>query len=130
MRDNKYLLFCLKEIIAQYFYDLNLCHNLEIKFSRANRRVMGSVRYLKRQKTSLIRVNGYLRNSALPGFLINAIIAHELCHLVHGFSSYQKPKYRYPHHGGIIKRELKNRGLLELDRKLKKWLKTNWRNII
>jgi len=80
---------------------------------------------------SVITLTGYFRNDLLvPDYVVNATIAHELCHYTHGFSSPLEKRFLNPHQGNVIKKELSKRGLLEEQEMADKWLKKNWVNVI
>jgi hypothetical protein len=39
-------------------------------------------------------------------------------------------KYRYPHHGGVVSRELSARGLGVENKRATKWMRQNWHSLI
>ena len=45
---------------------------------------------------------------------------------MHGFHSPHPRKYKYPHQGGIVDKELKKRGFEHLLNLEKQWTKKNW----
>lgn len=126
MRDNHWLLQETKRLWCQYFPDRHFHNKIIVFFSRKNRRVLGSIKYDQRKNTTLIRINGYFRSENIPPYVVCNTLAHELVHYVHGFSSPQAQRYRYPHQGGVVSREIAARGLGTLEKKSKKWLKQNW----
>lgn len=67
---------------------------------------------------------------SVPVGVVRYTIAHELCHYAHGFSSTNKRLFRYPHHGGIVNRELKERGAEELVGEFKRWLRAYRKKIL
>lgn len=78
-------------------------------------------------KPTIITINGLFKDSTIPEFLIDSVIAHEMVHYTHGFCSPYERKHKNPHAGGIIKKEMSERGLEDLFILQKKWLKENWR---
>ena len=66
----------------------------------------------------------------VPEFVVKATLVHELCHYAHGFNSPIEQKYRHPHAGGVMRREFAERGLEQLWRDQRKWLKDNWRTVV
>jgi len=78
-------------------------------------------------RTTIITINGLFKEPSIPEFLIDSVIAHEMVHYAHGFASPHEKKYDTPHAGGVIKKEMQERGLEDLYLLQKKWLKENWR---
>ena len=79
---------------------------------------------------TIITINGLFKDSSIPEFLIDSVIAHEMVHYAHGFASPHDKKYATPHAGGIIKKEMKERGLEDLFILQKKWLKKHWKDFV
>ena len=55
--------------------------------------------------------------------VVDHTIAHELCHYTHGFSSPHERLHKYPHNGGVVKRELEDRNLHHLVKAYAQWVK-------
>ena len=49
---------------------------------------------------------------------------------MHGFQSPYEQKFRYPHQGGIVDKELKKRGFGLLLKLEKEWVKSNWISVV
>lgn len=150
VRDNKYLENLLYDLWKNNFCDIARPNLVVIKFGKHSKRQLGSIRLIKNRDTferyvkkyklnsdifdnktvSLINVTRYFTYDYVPEYVIKATVAHELCHYAHGFSSPLEKKYRYPHQGGIIQKELNSRGLLDVYTDSKKWIKDNWLSII
>lgn len=150
VRDNKYLENLLYDLWENNFCDVARPNLVAIKFGKHSKRQLGSIRlikdrgsferYVKKYKlnsdifdnktVSLINVTRYFSYDYVPEYVIKATVAHELCHYTHGFSSPLEKKYRYPHQGGIIQKELNSRGLLVVYTDSKKWIKDNWLSVI
>lgn len=144
MRDNSYLENLLYTIWEEYFADVPRQNLVLIKFGKHSKRQLGSIALLKDKESinryiggrndidikniSVIRITRYFAYPDIPEFLLVSTIAHELCHYVHGFNSPLPQKYTHPHKGSVVTRELKTRGLYDITKESKKWLKENWRN--
>ncbi len=63
------------------------------------------------------------KNEAIPQPVVDHTIAHELCHYAHGFSSPHPRLHKYPHEGGVIKREMEERNLGFLYHAYQKWVR-------
>lgn len=138
MRDNAWLREQLEQLLKTYFADVALNNPLEIKFGREAKFRFGSIRLVKPRglrraslallgklgpQKSLITITSLFSRENVPVKVVHYTIAHELCHYAHGFSSANKRLFKYPHHGGVVNRELKERGAEELIVAFKKWLK-------
>src|SRR4030042_4002370 len=141
MRDNRWLAERLKIIWEKYFPEVEQKNDVIVKFGKKSRRTLGSIR-LQHENPSLLYVlsrralgvrpktiivlNGHFKKRSIPEYVIDATIAHELSHYAHGFASPHKQKYHYPHKHGVVRAEMRERGLLELLQKKKQWTKANW----
>ncbi len=128
MRTNQWLRQQLTLIWHNFFPELKKRNPIEIKFGRRCRTRLGSIK-LEGRKT-VITINGLFQNESVPDYVITGTIAHELTHYAHGFSSPHPQLQRYPHQGGIVKKDLEKRGLKNILVKQKKWLKSNWLNYL
>ncbi len=135
MRDNDWLEAKLDYIIAGHFSDVDFKNPVFIKFGRSARTRLGSIKKvypkslvakLKGEFSSLVTINGYFRNEAIPEYNVDAVIAHELCHYAHGFSSPLPQMTTHPHRGGVVDKEMIARGFGEALKRQKKWFKENW----
>lgn len=104
--------------------DLEGIGEIQISFGRESRTRLGSIR--RRHGVSLITITGYFRDPEIPDIVLEETIAHELAHYAHGFESPLPRLYRYPHTGGVITRELIQRGLGKTHEQARHWLKTHW----
>lgn len=123
LRDNKWLLSRLDHIWSNYFPVIKQTNRVFIRFGRNSRFRLGSIRLDKRSGNSIITLTGLFKKIDVPIEVIDHTIAHELCHYTHGFSSPRPRLHKYPHHGGVIERELKARGLGYLVKAHKDWIK-------
>ncbi len=63
------------------------------------------------------------KDQNIPSEVVDHTIGHELVHFTHGFSSTQPRLHRYPHAGGVVKREMVERGMGYLHGAYKTWVK-------
>jgi hypothetical protein len=130
MRDDTFLQEKLDYFLNGAFEDVPQMNKIEIAFGRRAQRRFGSIKMARDKRVSQITINGVFRDEKIPEEIILATIAHELCHYAHGFSSPLPKKYRHPHQGGVIKREMKGRGLVLLYEFEKQWTKAHWREVL
>ena len=123
LRDNIWLLSRLDHLWTNYFPDVYQTNKVFIKFGRYSKLRLGSIRMERVSKSSYITITGMFRDERIPVEVIDHTIAHELCHYTHGFSSPKTRLHRYPHHGGVIRQELENRGLYNLVKAYAVWKK-------
>ena len=69
------------------------------------------------------------KSEIVPEYIIDLTIAHELIHYMHGFNSPLDKKYKHPHKGGIVTKELKRRGFDKMLKKEKMFFKYEWPKI-
>ena len=137
MRDLEWLEGRLNYLWQSYFNDfapVNVC----IRWGRKARTRLGSITRARFGKSIyaysvlgnegspvIITINRLFQNPDIPEFVIDATIAHEICHYVHGFATDIKPRFAYPHAGGIVTAEMRKRGLADILKQQKRWLKEN-----
>ena len=114
LRDDNYLISRLDHLWSTYFGDVTQTNKVFIKFGRSSKYRFGSIRLNPRDKSSRIIINGMFRDPKLPAEVIDHTIAHELVHYTQGFSSPHPKMHAYPHRGGVIDKELNERGLKHL----------------
>ena len=142
-RDNNWLAEKMYEIWEEFFNDVPRPNLVIIKFGKGAKRQLGCIR-LANYKTrgirklltdidkqdegsvSVITITKLFQNEAVPEFVVQGTIAHELCHYAHGFNSPLKQIYNHPHKGGIIRKEMEKRGMRDLYVKSNFWLKKEW----
>lgn len=131
-RDQAWLNDLLHSVWGSHFSDVERVNNIRIEFGRRARRRLGSISVDRNDsKISVIRVNGWFRESEIPEFLIRSVVVHELCHYAHGFNSgSSRRQHQYPHAGGVVRQEFSERGLAELYDQQQSWLKQNWPRFI
>lgn len=128
MRDDIWLEDRLEKIWQTLMPEISKKNKVTILFKGKWKNKFAHIKKLKDSSTE-IAVNALFRNDKVPEFIIDTAIAHELIHYMHGFQSPYEKKFRHPHKGGVVNRELKSRGfafLLELE---KNWIKDKWDSI-
>lgn len=132
MRDNQWLKNLAQEIWQKYFSDIKPANDLRVKFGRFAKWQLGAIRQSRNDKKSpsLITINSYFKNPVVPQYVVEGILAHEFIHYISGFSSSKPRLCKYPHRGGIIKNEMKKRGLEKIRIKQEKWIKEKWHIIV
>lgn len=141
-RDSQWLQNHLARIWSDHFQDVTKLNEVAIIFGKNSRTRLGSIgmpgwknrasnrRYEGQRSfsggTSVITITGYFRHNEVPDHVVDATIAHELVHYAHGFHSPHEQRYYYPHKGGVVDKELVKRGLEELLKAQKSWLKEKW----
>lgn len=137
MRDDKWLFQQLDEIWDTFFPDVPQENDVKIVWGRRARQRLGSIKRGKsdNQKSksffeTIITINSLFKDEKIPDYVVQATIAHELAHYAHGFNSPLEQKFEKPHEGGIVHKELDNRGAKKLEQMSKKWLKENWRDYL
>lgn len=129
VRDNNWLLSRLDYLWSNYFSDIPQSNKVFIRFGRYSKLRLGSIKLDRFNGWSVITISGMFKNPDIPEQVVDHTIAHELCHYTHGFSSPRPRLHKYPHHGGVIKRELGERRLDFLTKAYSAWLK-DYRQIL
>ena len=107
-----------------HFSDVARGYPIVTRFGIRARNRFGSIG--AQDQRTIILVNRLFADPVVPVFVVDATLAHELAHYAHGFGSGLPRIYTDPHRGGVVDRELENRGLGELTRKSELWRKLNW----
>lgn len=131
-RNSVWLKNRLEQIWQRYFPDVQLANNVFVKFGRPAITRLGSIKYGQRtiDPNTIITINGYFKNPEIPEFVVDGVLAHELTHYAHGFFSPHQQAFHHPHKGGVVRQEMIGRGLQNLLKLEKKWIKDNWREFI
>ena len=140
----------LYEIWETYFADVPRKNLVIVKFGKFSKQRLGSIKWVRDLKgvksiykkyekdhkvqddgrITLIILTRYFTLPQIPDFLVKTTLAHELVHYSHGFNSPLEKKYKYPHQGRIIDKELNKRGLGKELQLSEKWLKEHWKEVI
>lgn len=122
-RDDQWLLSRLDFIWSKYFDDIPQKNRVYIKFGKFAKYRLGSIRLIKQTKASLITITSMFKDLSITQQVIDHTIGHELVHYAHGFSSVHPRLHRYPHAGGVVKKEMEERGMGYLYKAYKEWIK-------
>ncbi len=139
MRDNAWLENRLEYIWTTYFTDVERINEVKICFGRQALTRLGSIKQARSRlvilgvinhNPSVITITGIFRDEIVPEHVVDLVIAHEMAHYAHGFCSPHPQKYKNPHQGKIIDKELYIRGFGEEIKSHKKWLKEEWPKMV
>lgn len=111
VRDQAWLTDQLEHIWATWFADVNRVTPVTIRYVRPWKRRLAVIYLTENDRRSFIGVNRLLRDPRVPYPVVQVTLAHELAHYAHGFGSHHPRRYRHPHRGNVIQRELTRRGL-------------------
>jgi len=125
MRDDQWLAERLNQIWQMLFPEVERQNNVVVRFKGRWKNKFGHIKRLKNQDTEIV-VNSLFKNELVPEYIIDTTIAHELVHYSHGFQSPLPKKYKHPHAGGIVRRELVKRGFGHMFAKEKVFVKKEW----
>ena len=140
----------LYDIWEKHFDDVPRKNLVIVKFGKFSKQRLGSIKWVRDLKgiksiykkfekehkiqddkrITLIILTRYFTQENIPEFLIKTTLAHEIVHYTHGFNSPLEKRYKYPHQGRIIEKELKKRGLGKEYDLSEKWLKENWKKFV
>ncbi|MBI2597081.1 hypothetical protein HYW41_02905 [Candidatus Daviesbacteria bacterium] len=123
LRDNKWLLYRLDLIWSEYFQDVTQTNPVHIRFGRYSKYRLGSIKLNRKTDRSYITITSMFKQPQIPTEVVDHTIAHELVHFAHGFSSKRARLHKYPHAGGVVDKEMKERGMWELIKAYKIWVK-------
>ena len=127
MRDDEFLKKRLDDIWMMLFNEIPRMNKVLIKFKGKSRNKFGYIR--KKGDDSFIGINEFFKFDLVPEYIIDLTIAHELSHYAHGFNSPLEKKYKHPHKGGVVTKELEKRGFDKMIRKEKMFFKHEWPKI-
>ena len=138
-RDNEWLQETLATMWYRHFQDIDQPNDVVIKFGRPAAARLGSIKWGRKpvkhhdgtvQRRSIITITGYFKDPSIPEEVVTAVIAHELSHYAHGFSSPLYQRYDHPHKGGVVDKEIRARGLGDTLKFHKRWMKEHWVNYL
>ena len=128
MRDDIWLNERLDHIWELLFQDVKKENHVYAKFKGRWKNKFGHIK-MHRNKSSEIAVNSLFKHEVVPEYIIDVTIAHELVHYSHGFNSPLPKKYKHPHKGGIVDKDLIKRGFGHMIKVEKDFIKTKWYGI-
>lgn len=129
-RNNNWLLSRLDSIWSAYFSDVPQTNKVFIRFGRNAKYRLGSIRLNRQTKASYIVITSMFKDDRIPGEVVDHTIGHELVHYAHGFSSTNPRLHKYPHAGGVVKKEMTDRGMGYLHEAYKIWIKQYHRELL
>ena len=124
MRDDNWLKQRLMEIWQLHFINVQKVNEVRIRFKGKWKTKFGHIK-LKNNITEIV-INSLFKNEEVPQYIVDLTIAHELVHYSHGFQSPLERRFRYPHQGGIVNKELKKRGFKDALLLEKKVFRKEW----
>lgn len=124
MRDDEWLISRFFSIWNNYFSDVAKQNKIVVKFKGKWKNKFGHIKM--KDGVTEIAINGLFKSLEIPCEIIDLTIAHEIVHYVHGFQSPLSRRYRHPHAGGVVSKELKRRGLGENLIREKRFVKDWW----
>ena len=122
-RDDKWLLSRLDFVWTKFFSDVSQDNPIHIKFGRYSKFRLGSIKLDKKSGRSYITITSMFKDQSIPVEVIDHTLAHELAHYSHGFSSKKTKMHKYPHAGGVVHKEMEERGIGYLIKAYKDWIK-------
>jgi hypothetical protein len=130
MRDNQWLAQQLTTLTQLYFPDITVLNTVFVRFGRSSKTRFGSI--IARPVSgyplpvTYITINSLFRDEQVPEYVIQATLLHEFVHYAHGFHSPLQRKYRYPHRGGIVNKEIVARGASAILEQQEAWVKAHY----
>ena len=125
MRDKVWLENRMNQIKDMLFPDLEFKNQVSIRFKGKWKNKFGHITMLKDRSTEIV-INSLFSNQDIPEYIIDLTIAHELSHYLHGFHSPLERKYKHPHKGGVVTKELVKRGFGYLVKRERYFIKNEW----
>ncbi len=119
------------DLLRENFPEKEITNLLVVKTGRNCKRKLGHIKTLKNADYgSIIEINPLLFDPEVPKYVLDYVIMHELIHYFQGFGSNHEKKFKHPHRGRVIEKELARRGWEEIQEKSDSWLKENWTIIL
>jgi hypothetical protein len=130
VRDNGWLAAQLDHIWTTWFADVERVTPVSIRYVRPWKRRLAVIYLTDDERHSFIGVNRLLRDHRVPYTVCLVTIAHELAHYAHGFGSHHPQRYKHPHRGNVVQRELTRRGLGSELRFYTEWTNDVWFEVL
>jgi hypothetical protein len=124
VRDNAWLAGRMQTIWDTYYPDGRKGYPIDVHFGPRARYRYGSIYSVGKQCHILI--NRLFANPSVPVYVIDATLAHELAHYIHGYGSGLSKLYNHPHRGGVVDKEMQSRGCWFLEERAAEWRKNHW----
>ncbi len=123
MRDQEWLETRFQQLWEVFFPEVEK-KNVFIRWKGRWKNKFGHIKTTKRG--SEIAINTLFQDVKVPEDIIKVTIAHEIIHYMHGFHSHLPKQFKHPHQGGIVDKELMQRGFRYALKNEKKWFKEEW----
>ena len=130
VRDQAWLVDQLNHIWDTWFPDVERVTPVSIRYVRPWKRRLAVIYLTDQDSRSFIGVNRLLRDPRVPYTVFLVTLAHELAHYAHGFGSHHPRRYRHPHRGNVIQRELSRRGLADELHFYTDWTNDSWFDLL
>ncbi len=127
LRDDAWLESRLLHLWNTYYHEGPAGYPIQVNFGRAARYRYGSI--FNQGRTCRILINGVFAHPDVPEYVVDATIAHELAHYVHGYASGLPKLHSHPHRGGVIDKEMALRGCYFLEERAGEWRKNHWQAV-
>ncbi len=124
VRDDAWLTERVRLLRENHFADVPQGYPIVTRFSTRAKYRLGCI--CARDNTALIQVNRLYADPFVPVYVVDGTLAHELAHYAHGFGSGLPQRYKHAHRGGVVDKELEQRGLGELYVRSEQWRKRHW----
>lgn len=128
MRDEAWLQKRLENMWGFLFPEVERKNKVKIYFKGRWRNKFGHI--TKNGRETHIVINSLFKDERVPEYVIDVTIAHELIHYMHGFHSPHKQQFRHPHQGGVVTKEIKERGFSHMLRKEREFFKRDWQILV
>ena len=125
-RDDLWLERELDYLWENHFADVPRVNHVAVAFTGTWKTRLGVITLSEDQKTTYISLNALLGHPEVPYYVASITLAHEMVHYCHGFGSPLPRRYKYPHRGGIVEKELRRRGLQVEHDLYDDWVYTHW----
>jgi len=125
-RDDRWLAHILDRIWDDFFTDTPRLNEVCVNFRGVWKSRLGSISMSHDHSATCIQINALLRLPEVPEHVTRITLAHELVHYAHGFGSPLPRRYKHPHRGGIVKRELLHRGMADEYAAYDAWIYDRW----
>lgn len=122
-RSDNWLLSRLDQIWSTYFADMDQTNPIQIRFGRYSKYRLGSIKLNRKNNRSYITITSMFKDPQIPMEVVDHTLGHELVHYAHGFSSKRARLHKYPHAGGVVKKEMEQRGMGHLNKAYRLWVK-------
>jgi hypothetical protein len=124
MRDQEWLESRLEQIWEMIFPDVKRLNKVSIRWKGKWKNKFGHIQ-MKKEESQIV-VNGLFQDLRVPENIIDATIVHEIVHYMHGFQSPHTQRYKHPHAGGVVTREMKKRGFGHIMALEKAFIQKEW----